>query len=72
MGKAIRLPDFVTKDDFDWAVKEAAVKKKTDFSKVEFLIYEEGECVQCLHIGPYAEGITKSICLAPEDVLRKN
>ena len=50
---AIRLPDFVTKDDFDWAVKEAAVKKKTDFSKVEFLIYEEGECVQCLHIGPY-------------------
>ena len=49
----IRLPDFVTKEDFDWAVKEAARKKKTDFSKTEFLTYDEGQCVQCLHIGPY-------------------
>ena len=46
--------------------------KLRNSGKVEFLIYEEGECVQCLHIGPYAEGITKSICLTPEDVLRKN
>lgn len=29
----IRLPDFVTKEDFDWAVKEATKKKKQDFSK---------------------------------------
>ena len=50
---AIRLPDFVTKDDFDWAVAEAAQKKKTDYSKVEFLIVEEGLCVQCMHIGSY-------------------
>ncbi len=49
----IRLPDFVTKADFDWAVGEAAQKKKTDFSKAEFLTYEEGLCVQCMHIGPY-------------------
>lgn len=49
----IRLPDFVTKDDFDWAIAEAAAKKKTDFSKVEFLTYAEGLCVQCMHIGPY-------------------
>lgn len=49
----IRLPDFVTKDDFDWAIQEATKKKKTDFSKVEFLTYEEGLCVQCLHIGSY-------------------
>jgi len=49
----IRLPDFVTKEDFDWAVAEATTKKKTDFSKVEFLAYEEGLCVQCMHIGPY-------------------
>ena len=49
----IRLPDFVTKADFDWAVAEATKKKKTDFSKVEFLIYNEGLCVQCMHIGPY-------------------
>ena len=38
----IRLPDFVTKADFDWAVSEAAQKKKTDFSRVEFLTYDEG------------------------------
>ncbi len=49
----IRLPDFVTKDDFDWAKEEAAKKKKTDFSKVEFFTYNEGLCVQCMHIGSY-------------------
>lgn len=49
----IRLPDFVTRDDFNWGVEEAAAKKKTDFSKVEFFTYHEGECVQCMHIGPY-------------------
>lgn len=49
----IRLPDFVKKDDFDWAVAEATKKKKTDFSKAEFLTYQEGLCVQCMHIGPY-------------------
>lgn len=49
----IRLPDFVTKEDFEWAIKEATNKKKTDFSKVEFFTYDEGECVQCMHIGAY-------------------
>ena len=49
----IRLPDFVTKADFDWAVAEATRKKKTDFSKVEFLTYHESLCVQCMHIGSY-------------------
>lgn len=49
----IRLPDFVTKADFDWAIQEAARKKKTDFSKVEWLAYDEGLCVQCMHIGAY-------------------
>ena len=49
----IRLPEFVTKEDFEWAVEEATKKKKTDFSKAEFLTYDEGECVQCMHIGPY-------------------
>ena len=51
----IRLPDFVTKADFDWAVGEATKKKKTDFSKVEYLTYDEGLCVQCMHTGPYDE-----------------
>lgn len=49
----IRLPDFVTKEDFAWAVGEAERKKKTDFSKVEWLTYHEGVCVQCMHIGAY-------------------
>lgn len=49
----IRLPDFVTKSEFDWAIAEASKKKKTDFSEVEFLTYDEGLCVQCMHIGPY-------------------
>ena len=50
---AIRLPDFVTKADLDWAVEEATRKKKADFSKAEFLTYDEGLCVQCMHVGPY-------------------
>lgn len=49
----IRLPDFVTKKDFDRAVEEATKKKKQDFSKVEFFTYDEGVCVQCMHIGSY-------------------
>lgn len=49
----IRLPDFVTKDDFDWAIEEATKKKQQDFSKVEFLTYDEGLCVQCMHLGSY-------------------
>ena len=51
----IRLPDFVTKADFNWAVDEATKKKKTDFSKVEYITYDEGLCVQCMHIGSYDE-----------------
>ena len=49
----IRLPDFVTKADFDWVIEEATRKKKMDFSKVEFLTLEEGLCVQCMHSGSY-------------------
>ncbi len=51
----IRLPDFVTENDFDWAIGEATKKKKQDFSKVKFLTYNEGLCVQCMHIGSYDE-----------------
>jgi hypothetical protein len=49
----IRLPDFVKRTDFDLAVREAERKKGADFSKVEFLTYDEGLCVQCMHIGAY-------------------
>lgn len=49
----IRLPDFVAKEDYAWAVREATAKKKQDFSKVEFFTYDEGLCVQCMHVGAY-------------------
>lgn len=49
----IRLPDFVTKKDFKWAIEEAEQKKGQDFSKVEFMTIKEGLCVQCMHIGAY-------------------
>lgn len=49
----LRLPDFVTRADFDWAVERATAKKKMDLSPVEFFPYDEGLCVQCLHLGPY-------------------
>lgn len=50
---AIRLPDFVSKGDFDWAIAEATRKKRQDFSKVEFWSYDEGVAVQCMHLGSY-------------------
>ena len=49
----IRLPDFVTRKDFDWAVQTATKKKKLDCSSAEFLTIEEGLCVQMIHLGPF-------------------
>ena len=49
----IRLPDFVTQADFDWAVQTASEKKKTDCSAAAFLTIEEGLCVQIMHTGPF-------------------
>ena len=49
----IRLPDFVTKADLDWALETASRKKGLDLSGVEFFTCDEGLCVQCMHIGPY-------------------
>lgn len=49
----IRLPDFVTQKDFDWAKETAAAKKGLDCSRAELLTLEEGECVQIMHTGSY-------------------
>ena len=49
----IRLPDFISENDLEWAKSAASEKKKTDFSSVHFLSYHEGLCVQCMHIGSY-------------------
>lgn len=50
---AIRLPDFVTERDLEWAVETAARKKKLDCAPAEFRTVEEGLCVQMLHLGSY-------------------
>lgn len=60
----LRLPEFVTREEFDWAVREATAKKKKDFSKVEFFTYDEGLCVQCMHLGSYDD--------EPETLARMN
>lgn len=66
----IRLPDFITRSDFEWAVQYAEKKKKLDCSNAEFLKVEEGLCVQIMHLGPFdAEPETVSIM---EQFIRKN
>lgn len=49
----IRLPDFITKKDFAWAVQTATKKKKIDCSPAEFLTIDEGLCVQIMHQGSF-------------------
>ena len=49
----IRLPDFISKADFEWAVETASEKKKLDCSSAEFLTVDEGLCVQIMHIGAF-------------------
>lgn len=50
---AIRLPDFITQENLQWAIETASKKKGQDYSIAEFLTKEEGLCVQCMHIGEY-------------------
>ena len=66
----IRLPEFVTKVVFDQAVREATEKKQRDFSQVEFFPWEEGLCVQCMHIGPYDD--EPATAAAMEEYARRN
>ena len=49
----IRLPDFITRENFRWAVETATKKKKLDCSSAEFVTIDEGLCVQIMHHGPY-------------------
>ena len=49
----IRLPDFITKENFDWAVETVTKKKKIDCSAAEYLTIEEGLCVQMMHLGSF-------------------
>ncbi len=58
----IRLPDFITRKDFDWAVETASKKKKLDCSVADFLTIDEGLCAQIMHIGAYDDE-PKSVAL---------
>ena len=49
----IRIPDFITKADFEWAVETATKKKKLDCSVSEMLTIDEGLCIQIMHLGPF-------------------
>lgn len=49
----IRMPEFITQKDFEWAVETASEKKKLDCSSAEFLTVDEGLCVQIMHIGAF-------------------
>ena len=49
----IRVPEFVSDADFDWAIDAATAKKRLDFSPVRLVEISEGPCVQCMHVGPY-------------------
>lgn len=66
----IRLPDFISGKDIEWAVMTATKKKKTDCSQVKFLTVNEGLCVQIMHIGPYDnESVTVKLM---DDYLAQN
>lgn len=49
----IRLPDFIGKSDFDWAVRCASEKKRLDCSCAELMTLDEGLCVQMMHHGSF-------------------
>ena len=49
----IRQPEFVTEDVFQWACMEVNTKKGIDTAKAKFIEFEEGLCVQTMHVGSY-------------------
>ncbi|MDT8716809.1 GyrI-like domain-containing protein [Clostridium sp. 19966] len=51
----IRQPEFVTEEIFKAALEECKNKKpEIDLSGVRFEAFNEGDCVQMLHVGPYS------------------
>jgi len=66
----IRLPEYVNKDVFKWACEEASKKKKINTEKAYLYKYNEGLCVQCMHIGSY-DNEPKTLALI-DDYINKN
>lgn len=72
----IRLPDYVTNEDVVKGVEIASVKKGILLAKeVELFKMNEGNCVQILHVGPFAteiESLTKIANFSTTNNLLKN
>ncbi len=51
----LRQPEFITQEIFLWACGEVERKKGIGTAKARLTQFEEGLCVQCMHIGPYDE-----------------
>lgn len=66
----IRLPDFVTGKDFEWAVETASKRKKLDCSKAEFLTVDEGLCVQMMHIDSFDHELNSVAIM--DEILKEN
>lgn len=67
----IRQPEFVTPEVFAWAVQKCQVKKpEIDVSKARLEVFEEGTCVQMLHIGTYDQEVGSMAKLA--DFIKSN
>ena len=49
----IRVPDFISRNDVNWAKERAAKKKKIDCNPLELLAIDEGLCVKIMHHGTY-------------------
>lgn len=52
----IRVPEFATQDDLSQAVRTLREKgKEGDFEGVSLETYDEGSCIQMLHVGAYED-----------------
>lgn len=67
----IRQPEFVTLDFFNWACSELKHKKPDlNIDGARFEAYNEGSCVQMMHIGPYSTEPTTALII--EDFMKEN
>ena len=54
----VRLPEFVTPDFFNEVIANCVDSKKSDiFKNARLEYFEEGLCVQLMHIGPYNQEV---------------
>jgi hypothetical protein len=52
----ISQPDFITNDDITAAIVEVGHKKPNPaLARIRFEVFNEGNCAQIMHIGPYAD-----------------